>query len=97
MMINKKYIVGLAATLPIILATGGASYAAAENCSIQLNGAKMNALAYEEYGNYYLPLRAVSEALGYKVEWSGKDNTKRIDDTGLKQRFYDPGWPSVLY
>jgi hypothetical protein len=80
MTINKKLITGIAAVLPMVFFAAGSAFAADNNYSMELNGSKINGSAYEEYGTYYLPLRAVSEAMGYRVDWSAKDNTVTVSD-----------------
>lgn len=42
--------------------------------AIELNGVKIEAAAHIDGGNVYLPLRAIGQALGYTVKWTGKDN-----------------------
>lgn len=49
---------------------------------IELNGIKIQADAYIDGGNVYLPLRAVGEALGYKIDWSEKDHTITVFKPG---------------
>lgn len=49
---------------------------------IVLDGTKIEAVACIDKGNVYLPLRAVGEALGYEVLWSGIDNTVSVIGTG---------------
>lgn len=41
--------------------------------AIMLDGTKIEAVASVDKGNVYLPLRAVSEKLGYEVQWLEKD------------------------
>ncbi len=49
--------------------------------SLTLDGEVLNASAYESEGRRYLPVRAVSEALGYTVTWSDPDQTIRIEQS----------------
>lgn len=49
---------------------------------IVLNGAKLEAAAYVDGEKLYLPLRAVSEALDYQVQWSEQDRTIQISKPG---------------
>ena len=49
---------------------------------IVLDGTKIEAAAYIDGGNVYLPLRAVGEALGYEIQWSGKDNPISVSKPG---------------
>ena len=54
-----------------ILLAPAFSFAAVDNRpAIELNGVKMQAAAHIDGGNVYLPLRALGEALGYKIGWS---------------------------
>ncbi|MDD3654263.1 MAG: DUF4163 domain-containing protein [Desulfotomaculaceae bacterium] len=41
--------------------------------AIMLDGIKIEAAAFVDKGNVYLPLRAVGETLGYEVQWLEKD------------------------
>lgn len=45
---------------------------------IVLNGANMEAAAYVDGEKLYLPLRAMSEALDYQVQWSEQDRTIQV-------------------
>lgn len=72
----KKIIVSIAIILPIVcFAAGSASAAEYSSYSVELNDVKLDASTYVEGETLYLPLRAVSETLGYTVGWSGKDHT----------------------
>ncbi|BAF60524.1 hypothetical protein PTH_2343 [Pelotomaculum thermopropionicum SI] len=42
----------------------------------------MQAAAHIDGGNVYLPLRALGEALGYKIGWSEKDGTVSVSGPG---------------
>lgn len=67
----------------LFLSVQAYSFAAiSDQPAIELDGTKIKAAAYIDGGNIYLPLRAVSEALGYKVQWSGKDNPISVSKTG---------------
>lgn len=50
--------------------------------AIMLDGTKIEAVAPIDGGNVYLPLRAVGEALGYEIQWSGKDNPISVSKPG---------------
>ncbi len=45
---------------------------------IELEGTNIKTAAYISEGNVYLPLRAVSESLGYQILWSKSDDTISI-------------------
>lgn len=80
-MTKKVLVMGVILTL--FLSMQAYSFAAADDqTAIELDGTKIKAAAYIDEGNIYLPLRAVSEALGYKVRWSGKDNPISVSKTG---------------
>lgn len=80
-MTKKVLLMGVILTL--FLSMQAYSFAAADDqTAIELDGTKIKAAAYIDEGNIYLPLRAVSEALGYKVRWSGKDNPISVSKTG---------------
>ena len=71
----KKFLIGMAAILPMTYFTAGYAFAADNSdYTIELNGAKLSAAASDELGMMNFPLRAVSEALGYTVEWNAKDH-----------------------
>lgn len=63
-----------------------------KNISITLNGKKItlkdvNGKTVEPFlidGTTYVPVRAVSEALGLDVDWNGKDNTVVLKNTPVK-------------
>lgn len=62
--------------ISLILSMCPFGFAAADSKpAIVLDGIKIEAAAYSDGGNVYLPLRAVCESLGYEVQWAGKDNT----------------------
>jgi len=50
--------------------------------AIVLDGTEIQAVAYIDGGNVYLPLRAVGEALGYQIQWSGMDRTISVTGPG---------------
>ncbi|NLI13986.1 MAG: DUF4163 domain-containing protein [Peptococcaceae bacterium] len=78
---NKKVIIG--AVILLILFVPAYSFAAVDNQpAIELNGVEIQAAAYIDGGNVYLPLRAVGEALGYKIDWSEKDGTVSVSGSG---------------
>lgn len=75
----KKILTSIAIILPMVYCMTGSAFAAENNSlSIDLNGTKINACAYEQQGMLYLPLRAVCDALGYTVEWSAKDHAVSV-------------------
>ena len=66
-----------------VLSMCAIGFAAADSQSaITLDGTKIEAAAYVDEGGVYLPLRAVCEALGYEVQWSGTDNTISVTGHG---------------
>lgn len=70
-------------TLLLIMAMPAYCAAATDKgLEIVLDGTKIEAVACIDKGNIYLPLRAVGEALGYEVLWSGIDNTVSVIGTG---------------
>lgn len=73
---------GTVMIMPIICLAPGSAYAA-ENSGIpvEFNGTEINTSAYTDEGTLYLPLRAISEKLGYSVEWS-KDGTIAVKKSG---------------
>jgi len=77
----KKIFICAVIMLALFLTANG--YAAVnDGLAIELNGVEIQAAAYIEEGNVYLPLRAVGEAIGYKVGWSEKDGTIVISGPG---------------
>ncbi|BAF60542.1 predicted secreted protein [Pelotomaculum thermopropionicum SI] len=77
----KKVILG--AVILLILLAPAFGFAAVDNRpAIELNGVKMQAAAHIDGGNVYLPLRALGEALGYKIGWSEKDGTVSVFKPG---------------
>lgn len=88
-MIKKLSAIAIAILLVLSVHTYG--FAADGNRpAIQLNGAAIQPAAYIDYGNVYLPLRAVGEALGYQIQWSQKDRTVSVSGNG-KNILIDPG------
>jgi len=78
---NKKVIMGAVVLLVLLVPAFG--FAAVDNQpAIVLNGAEIQAAACIDGGNVYLPLRAVGEALGYKIDWSEKDGTVSVSGSG---------------
>lgn len=57
------------------LAAGLNGEPAAVQASVSLDGTALNQSAYVQGGEAYLPFRAVAEALGYEVKWSGSNGT----------------------
>ncbi len=43
---------------------------------------------YISDGNYYVPLRVACEALGYRVDWSARDNSVLVRKTSFSDRIY---------
>lgn len=80
-MTKKVIMVGV--IISLILSIHAYGFAATDNQpAIELDGTKIEAAAYIDGGNVYLPLRAVGEALGYKIQWSGKDNPISVFKAG---------------
>ncbi len=86
---NKKIVFLLVVSIVFscFAATGFA--AAKTGSTITLDGKTLNAISYlpddEYYANtVYLPLRAISEALGYKVSWSSKDQAVVVSNQNKK-------------
>ncbi len=80
-MTKKVILVGV--IISLILSVHACGFAATDNQpAIMLDGTKIQAPAYIDGGNVYLPLRAVGEALGYKIQWSGKDNPISVSMPG---------------
>jgi hypothetical protein len=50
--------------------------------AIELDSTGIEAAAYIDGGNLYLPLRAIGEALGYNVGWSGNERTITVSGAG---------------
>ncbi len=81
----KRIIISIIAALSITCAAAAVSYAADDSqYSVELNGTKLDAAAYDVEGTVYLPLRAVCEALGYSVGWSAEDHTATLSKDGIK-------------
>jgi inhibitor of cysteine peptidase len=73
---KKRILTSLTMALTIVCCSAVVSFAdETVSYSVEMNGTKLSTPAYDQYGYLYLPLRAVSETLGYTVEWSGKDHT----------------------
>ncbi|MFX4262514.1 PdaC/SigV domain-containing protein [Pelotomaculum propionicicum] len=80
-MMRRLFLAGT--IISLILSIPGYGFAAADSQpAIALDGAKIEAAAYIDRGNVYLPLRAVGEALGYEIQWWGKDNTISVTGPG---------------
>ncbi len=80
-MIRKVFITGIA-VLTVLFAQAYGFAAVDNQPAIELDGVKMQAAAHIDGENVYLPLRAVGEALGYKIDWSEKDNTVSVSRPG---------------
>ena len=75
----KKLIIGLAIVLPMVSFASGNAFAAESNdYSVELNNVTIQASAFEQEGTLYLPVRTVSEAVGYPVVWSAAEHTVTI-------------------
>ena len=71
---KKVFLAGFVISLMLSMQAYG--FAAAESQpAVMLNGTAMEAVASVDRGSVYLPLRAVGEALGYAIQWSGEDST----------------------
>lgn len=68
MKFTKLLAVGMA-----VLCMGSAVYAAQGN--VVVNGTAVNGSAYNESDVVYVPVRSVSEALGYEVTWDGTNKS----------------------
>lgn len=78
----KRIILGVVFGL-VVLSMYVLSFAAADNQPlIELDGAEITGCAHIRDGNIYLPLRAVGEALGYSVGWSGNDSDIILSKAG---------------
>jgi predicted secreted protein len=78
---KKALMVGIVMLLLLSLPASGVA-ATDGNPAIELDGAEIGAAAYIDGGNLYLPLRAVGEALGYKIEWPGQDSPISLTKPG---------------
>jgi len=79
----KRIMMMLGIAMSVLLSVNQASFAATgSQPDIVLNGAKMEAAAYVDGEKLYLPLRAVSEALDYQVQWSEQDRTIQLSKPG---------------
>lgn len=54
--------------------------AIADDGNIVVNGKSVNGNVYTENGVNYVPLRSVSEALGFEVEWNGANKSVAISN-----------------
>ncbi len=80
-MMKRLFLAGVIISLILLIPAYG--FAAADSRpAIVLDGTKIEAAAYIDRGNVYLPLRAVGEALGYEVQWWGEDNTISVTGSG---------------
>lgn len=72
--------------------------ASAENVNIFVNGKPQTAVGYLNGDTTYVPLRAVSEALGADVSWDGATNSAYIsfDEDNLVTKLVDEISPSVV-
>jgi inhibitor of cysteine peptidase len=81
----KRIITSTVIALSILCAAAAVAYAADDSqYAVELNGTKLDAVAYDVGGTVYLPLRAVCEALGYSVGWSAEDHTVTLSKDGTK-------------
>ena len=70
--------------------------------TITVNGQKLNTdnLPYQPYGSgdtVMLPLRMVSEALGYKVDWDARTNAVTVDDEYIQKAVLTEGSAEVEF
>ncbi len=80
-MIKKVILIGV--IISLILSVPAYGFAATDSQpAIMLDGTKIQASAYIDGRNVYLPLRVVGEALGYKIQWSGKNNPISVSRPG---------------
>ncbi len=80
-MMRRLFLAGV--IISLILSIPACGFAATDSQpAIVLGGTKIEAAAYTDGGNVYLPLRAVGEALGYEVQWSGKDKAISVTRPG---------------
>lgn len=77
---KKRLLVGLLAGCTILGATVGGY--AASNFHLIVNGNNINADVQVIDGKSYVPLRAIGEALGAKVDFDGSTNTISISSSG---------------
>ena len=88
----SKRIFHITAMVMILLfVTNSVGYADTKNdAGITVGGQALDLKAMESGGQIYLPLRALCEALGYSVEWSGESRTVTVR-TEEKTVLFDPG------
>jgi inhibitor of cysteine peptidase len=74
---KKQFCAAVAAAMLLTAGTGAlaAEPADAVRTSVSLDGTALSQTALVRDGEAYLPVRAVAEALGYEVTWSGSDGT----------------------
>jgi len=78
-----KKVIMLGGIVSLILSVRVYALAATgEQLAVGLDGTAMEAAAYIKEGDVYLPLRAVAEALGYEVQWSGETQTVSVSRPG---------------
>lgn len=80
-MLKRIVVIGVAVLLILSVNVFGTG-AAGDQPGIELNGIKIPAAAHIDGGNVCLPLRAVGEALGYKIDGSGKDGAIHVSGPG---------------
>jgi len=80
-MVKKVSIVGVIISLLLSMLTYGFA-APDDRIAVELDGTQIEADAHIEEGNVYLPLRMIGEALGYKIQWSEKDNMISVSKPG---------------
>jgi len=82
---KRKIITSVVIILSMMCFAAIGVYAADDNqYSVELNGIKLDAVAYDVEGTVYLPLRAVCEALGYSVGWSAQEHTATLSKDETK-------------
>ncbi len=81
-MIKKVIMAAVIISLLLSMIPAYGFAAADSQPAIILDGTEMEAVTYIDGGNVYLPLRAVGEALGYQIQWSGTDRTVSVAGPG---------------
>ncbi|MDX9873172.1 MAG: DUF4163 domain-containing protein [Clostridia bacterium] len=78
----KGFLVTATAAL-LLLSVSTSAGAASDKPAIELNGTKITVAASIQQGKVYLPLRAVTEGLGYTVQWAENDTVTltKAEDT----------------
>ncbi|MDD4335131.1 MAG: DUF4163 domain-containing protein [Desulfotomaculaceae bacterium] len=80
-MMKKICLAGIVVSLVLSMCAVG--FAAVDSQSaIVLDGTKIEAAAYIDRSNVYLPLRTIGETLGYEIQWSETDKTISVSKPG---------------